>query len=91
MICCTEVLVATGGPLVPPVVVHDAEDVGAGLALAVVTVLGGAAEEIVLHAQVVAELVSHILIRRASEHNYNFTNVMLKTIFCSFLNIKKSI
>jgi len=45
VICCTEVLKATGGPFVPPVVVHDAVDVGAGLALTVVTVLGGAAEE----------------------------------------------
>ena len=76
MICCTEVLVATGGPLVPPVIVHDAVDVGAGLALAVVTVLGVATEEVMLHAQVVAELVSHILKRRAIEHNFNFTNVM---------------
>jgi len=49
VIRCTEVLVAAGGPLVSPVVVHDTVDVGAGLALTVVTVFGGAAEEVVLH------------------------------------------
>ena len=61
MVGVAEVLVAAGGPLVPGGVVHDAVDAGAETALAVVAVLTRAAQEVVVHAQVVAQLVSHQL------------------------------
>jgi len=56
-----EVFVAAGCPLVPLRVVHDTPDAGAQSTLAVVPVVAGAVAEVVVHAQVVAELVSHQL------------------------------
>ena len=61
MVGVAEVLVAAGGPLVPGGVVHDPLDAGAEAALAVVAVVARAAQEVVVHAKVVAKLVSHQL------------------------------
>ena len=57
-----EVLIAASGPSVDnAVVVHDATDVGAGATLTVVTCVAGCAVEVVVHASVVADLMSHNL------------------------------
>jgi hypothetical protein len=61
VIGAVEVFVAAGCPLVPLRVVQDTPDAGAQSALTVVPVVAGAVAEVVVHAQVVAELVSHQL------------------------------
>ena len=62
MVCQHEIFVAASGPLVPGgSVVHDPVDAVARVALTVVAVRGWAAQEVVLHAQVVPELVRHVL------------------------------
>ncbi len=62
MRCASEVFIAASGPPVDnAIVVHDAADVGAGAALAVVTGTAGWAIEVVVHAGVVADLMGHNL------------------------------
>jgi hypothetical protein len=57
-----KVFVATGCPLVSSRVVHDAIDAGAKSTLAVISVVTRAIAKVVVHAQVVPELVSQVLI-----------------------------
>ena len=61
MIRSGKIFVATSCPFVSLCVVHDPVDGGAETSLAVVPVLAGAAQKVVVHAQVVAKLMSHVL------------------------------
>ena len=56
-----KVFVTTCCPFVPLCVVHDPVDGGAEAPLAVVPVLAGAVQEVVVHAQVVPQLMGHVL------------------------------
>jgi hypothetical protein len=62
MIWSCKVFVAAGRPLVSGRVVHDAIDAGAKSTLAVISVVTRAIAKVVVHAQVVPELVSQVLI-----------------------------
>ena len=56
-----KVFVTACCPFVSLCVVHDPLDGGAQLPLAVVPVLAWAVQEVVVHAQVVPQLMSHVL------------------------------
>ena len=63
VVTLSEIFITTRGPLVVRglVVVHDGFDVGAGPPLTVVSRISGRSIEIVVHASVVTNLVSHNL------------------------------
>ena len=61
MIWDGEIFIAASCPFVPLCIVHDPIDGGAEAPLAVVPVLAWAVQEVVVHTQIVAQLMGHVL------------------------------
>ena len=84
-----KVFVTTCCPFVPLCVVHDPVDGGAEAPLAVVPVLTGAVQEVVVHAQVVPQLMGHVLNKITDcESNCGHVNIYVTVIpFDGFQNL----